>query len=308
MAKRPNRIRDEKQRIEQVKRLTITALVSRDELLDRLVLKGGNAVAHTGAAAVRSSLDVDFSIDGSLEELGSIDELRGLFEQLLTGAFRAEGLRVFDVALERRPLNLREDLLGDFWGGYQLAFKVLDQETYDRLGDDENRRRQAIEVGPSGRRKFTVDLSKHEFCDDKQLTEIDGYNVYVYSDRMFVCEKIRAICQQMPEYREAVMSSSASPRARDFFDVHHVVTTLEVEMDNEEFWGILRQVFSAKKVPLRLLGKIDENREFHRDDFASVESTVSSEVTLLSFDEYVDFLVEQLTQLEARWVEDPPPV
>ncbi len=308
MAKRSNRIRNERERIELVKRLTITSLVSRDELFDRLVLKGGNAIAHTGALPIRRSLDVDFSIDGSLEELGSLDELQALFRRLLEGAFQARQLRVFDVVLEQRPRNLREDVLGDFWGGYQLAFKVLDQDTYDQLSDDDHRRRQAIAFGPSGRRRFTVDLSKHEYCDDKTLAEIDGYGVYVYSDRLFVCEKIRAICQQMPEYRKIVGSPSASPRARDFFDIHHVVTTLGVDMTSVEFWNVLEAVFAAKKVPTSLLGKISESREFHRDDFASVQSTVSSNLAILPFDEYVDFVVGQLSPLQARWIEHPPPV
>ncbi|MBX3387757.1 MAG: nucleotidyl transferase AbiEii/AbiGii toxin family protein [Phycisphaeraceae bacterium] len=56
--------------LDLIKRLTIIALVSDDSLLDRLVLKGGNAIRFTHSAPVRQSLDLDFSIDGSLGDTG----------------------------------------------------------------------------------------------------------------------------------------------------------------------------------------------------------------------------------------------
>lgn len=284
--------------------MTIVALVSRDEFFDRLVLKGGNSIGHVGATMVRGSLDIDFSVDGSLDDLGTLSEIQCLFEEMLRTTFLEAGFRVFDVSLTRQPPNMREDVLGPFWGGYRLEFKVLEVDRFARLSEDD-RRRQAIVVGPGDTRRFRVDLSAHEFCANKQLTEVDGYNVYVYSDRMIVCEKIRAICQQMPQYRDAVKSKSARPRARDFFDIFHVISELDIPFD-DEFWHILKHVFDAKQVPLSLLGQISENREFHRDDFSSVRDTVFADVELAGFDFYVDFLVDCLAPLQPRWVEKPP--
>ena len=135
---------------------------------------------------------------------------------------------------------------------------------------------------------------------------MDNHNVYVYSERMLVCEKIRAICQQMPEYRDIVKSQSAKPRARDFFDIHHMITNYGVDVSTDEFWHTLTSMFKAKKVPLSLLGRISKQREFHRDDFGSVRDTVAVSIKLREFDFYVNFLVERLALLEARWEVEPP--
>ena len=306
MARRKAQHDSDIQRADKLKRLTVVALVSDDDLLDRLVLKGGNAMGLTGEVSVRQSIDVDFSIDGDIAELGSLEEIRELMERLLVETFREEGYEVFDVTLERQPPNLQDDVLGGFWGGYKLAFKVLDAATFKLLDLEETRRRQAIVVAPGVRRTFTVDLSKHECCGEKVLRRVGNHNVYVYSERMLVCEKIRAICQQMPEYREIVKSQSAKPRARDFFDIHHMITNYDVDVSTDEFWYTLIGMFRAKKVPLSLLGRISKHREFHRDDFGSVRDTVAVSIKLREFDFYVNFLVERLALLEARWEVEPP--
>lgn len=290
---------------EKVKRLTISAIVSEDDFFDRLVLKGGNAIEHTGVDPVRRSIDVDFSIDGTLDPLGSIDELRSRFESLLRQTFAPEGLHVFDVRLHRRPSNLRQDMLGDFWGGYELRFKAIGSELVNNLSE-EQQRKQAFSLGKADRKEFSVDLSKHEYCGDKKMVEVDGYNVYVYSERMIVCEKIRAICQQMPQYREVVRSSSARPRARDFFDIYHIATSLRMDFDTDAFWNTLVDVFAIKHVPIDLIGCIDEHRNYHRDDFESVKATVRRSIKLKKYDFYVDYLVNKLSPLEPRWVVDVP--
>ncbi len=290
---------------EAVKRLTISALVSEDDLFDLLVLKGGNAIEHAGVAPVRRSIDVDFSLDGSLESLGSVDQLRSRFDRLLSAMFKQEGFRVFDVRLEKHPPNLKEDVLGDFWGGYQLRFKVINADSSDGLSTERLRKR-AFSLGPSDRKEFNVDLSKHEFCGGKILKEIGGFSVYVYTGQMIICEKIRAICQQMAEYRKVVKSSSACPRARDFFDIHYIASQLAMDFRSDEFWDTLTQVFEVKRVPLYLLGQISDHREFHRENFESVKNTVRKGVDLQDFDFYVDFLVDRLAFLESRWIVDPP--
>ncbi len=48
--------------------------------------------------------------------------------------------------------------------------------------------------------------------------------------------------------------------------------------------ALLKAVFDAKRVPLRLLGRIGDYREYHRPDFASVEATVKPSTELKSFD------------------------
>ncbi|MFI4853789.1 MAG: nucleotidyl transferase AbiEii/AbiGii toxin family protein [Phycisphaerales bacterium JB065] len=292
---------------EKIKRLTIVALVSDDDFFDRLVLKGGNAIEHTGIRPVRKSIDIDFSLDGSLDLLGSLSELQSRIAIMLNSTFSSEGLHVFDVRLKERPENLKEDVLGEFWGGYEIRFKVIEAEAAKQCGLEQQRRR-AIPLGRSERKEFSIDISKHEYCGEKRIKEIDGFNVYVYSERMIVCEKIRAICQQMPAYRETVQSTSGSPRARDFFDIYYISTTLALDFTTDEFWDTLRQVFAAKHVPEFLLGEINAHREFHRENFESVKDTVLREVDLKNFDFYVDYLVKKLAPLKPRWEVDLPAV
>jgi hypothetical protein len=253
---------------------------------------------------VRQSLDLDFSLDG---DLGPLEEVEVRVGRLLTETFRGEGLSVFDVQLSKAPPNVVEDTIGDFWGGYTLDFKVMPMKDFDQLeSKPEKRRRQAIEIGRGGRRTFTVDLSKHEYCGGKVAHDLEGYRVFVYSGLMMACEKVRAICQQMDAYRAIVKSSSRRPRARDFFDIHYLVTKRGVDLTTEEAWVTTEHVFAAKRVPLRLIGQISEQRDFHRDDFAAVVATVDTSIKLQSFDFYVDFLVDQLRPLQARWKVNAP--
>lgn len=290
---------------DRVRRLTIIALVSDDRLMETLVLKGGNAIPFFGGEApARRSLDLDFSLDG---DLGPILEERAKLERLLRETFGPEGLEVFDVRLEKAPPGVERDTLGDFWGGYTLDFKVLSVAEFGRLaGEPERRSRQAIESSPGGRRTFTVDMSKCEHCKGKVPKKLDGYTVYVYSPAMLVSEKIRAICQQMEEYRRIVESRSRRPRARDFYDIHSVATRCGVELGGDEVWEHLKACFSAKRVPLRLLGRISAEREFHRENFRSVSDTVPSSAALRDFDFYVQYLVDGIAPLQARWDVDPP--
>jgi hypothetical protein len=61
-----------------------------------------------------------------------------------------------------------------------------------------------------------VEISKFENCSDKTGVELDDHTVYVYSPAMLVIEKLRAICQQMPEYpkRRHAAASPTSTLAR----------------------------------------------------------------------------------------------
>lgn len=93
------------------------------------------------------------------------------------------------------------ELLKDFWGGYRVEFKLLEKERLkDFSGDMEKMRKSAMALGSGEKKPFTIDISKHEFCGPKAEKELDGFTIYVYTPEMMVIEKVRAICQQMPEY------------------------------------------------------------------------------------------------------------
>jgi len=277
-------------------------LFSDDDLMDTLVLKGGNALDIIHGIAGRSSLDLDFSMQGQFEER-DLDAVQRKVARGLETTFRERGYEAFDVKLAPRPLRMTPDM-AEFWGGYRVEFKLMEASRFAGLaGDSERLRKNAIEAGPGHMRRFLVDISSHEYCENKQEAQIDGLTVYVYTPVMIAAEKLRAICQQMPEYRRTVKSSSGAARARDFFDIYIVMTRCPVDLSSDDNGELLRNMFLAKKVPLRLLGEIENHREFHRQDFAAVEATVEASVQLRDFDFYFDFVVNACKSLEALWVE-----
>jgi hypothetical protein len=66
---------------------------------------------------------------------------------------------------------------------------------------------------------------------------------------------------------------------------------------------LLRNIFEAKRVPLALIGRIAEYREYHRPDFASVLATVKPNTRLQDFDFYFDYVVDRCRHLEPLWEE-----
>jgi predicted nucleotidyltransferase component of viral defense system len=54
--------------LESIKKLTVTAMFSDDELFDHLVLKGGNAMDLVHRLSNRASIDLDFSMKHDFPE------------------------------------------------------------------------------------------------------------------------------------------------------------------------------------------------------------------------------------------------
>ncbi len=276
--------------IDQLKRLTVVALFSEDELAQRLVLKGGNALTLAYGVASRASFDLDFSMEGQFNP-SDLERIRACIDNRLTQTFRPEGYVAFDVTLEPKPETISPEFEA-FWGGYDLRFKLIPHTRYDELGGKLNAiRREAIPSRPRGRASFEVDISRHEYCAGKQTVEIDRFTVYVYTLPMLVCEKIRAICQQNPRYARSMRKHQA-PRARDFFDVYEVANLFNINLLTEENCELLQNIFRAKRVPIELLLKIDELREFHRQGWDALRDTVDPTVRLHDFDFYFDYVLE----------------
>ena len=278
---------------EEVRRLAITAVFSDDYFFDRVVLKGGNALAIVLGISGRTSLDLDFSIERDFENPA---EAAQRLEAALQHRFASVGMVVFDFSFIPRPFTPREG--APRWGGYIAEFKLLDEIRYEELGDNkEAHRRESMSISPYQQRKFTIELSKYEYTEGNITREIDNFDVRVYTPEMIALEKLRAICQQMPGYS---MNRTPSARARDFFDIYLVHTITGFRIGSLENKNLLRQIFAAKDVPLELLQLIAEQREFHRSDWDSVRLSISND-SLKDFDFYFDFVVEQVTSL--RFIE-----
>ena len=105
-------------------------------------------------------------------------------------------------------------------------------------------------------KKFPIDISKHEYVDEKVIEIVDDFTVYD-TPRWSVAEKLRAVCQQMPEYT-SYLSRHGSPRGRDFLDIHTVAEYFKVDFGDSGFHQTVRRVFRAKRVDLGMLAKIAE--------------------------------------------------
>ncbi len=280
----------EVERVQQIKRLVVIALFSDDELMERFVLKGGNAVDLAYQIGWRASVDIDLSMADDFRS-EDIEAIRLLIENNLLATFRPAGYEIFDVTMEERPEKVSASLK-TFWGGYFLSFKLIEAAKYaENSGNLENLRRNAVQIGARG--KIEIDISKFEFCEAKIARDLEGYRIFVYTPEMIVCEKLRAICQQMREYGPIVdRHRTGSARARDFVDIYQVMQHFNLDLTTPENCLLLRNIFDAKRVPLALLNQLPEYREFHRPDFAAVKATVKAGVVLKDFDFYFDYVLD----------------
>jgi hypothetical protein len=278
---------------DEIRRRILIALFSDDELMNDLVLKGGNALALVHNVGSRASFDMDFSIQNAFADFDAT-KVR-VFNALLR-EFATIGYVVFDEKFGAKPVKRKEDL-PDWWGGYLVEFKLAERSLYEKLsGNLDALRKQSEVLGPQQKRTYTIDISQNEFCAGKIQREINDYIVYVYSLEMIALEKLRAICQQMPEYA----FGTKTPRARDFYDIHQIVKENGIDLSTKENQSVLVAIFSAKEVSLSLLNMIGKYRDFHAPDWAAVEASISGAHE--DFDYYFDFVVALASDLHALGV------
>jgi hypothetical protein len=129
---------------EDVRRLAITAVFSDDYLFERVVLKGGNALAIALGLSGRSSLDLDFSIEKDFEDP---QEAAKRLEAALQKRFATVGMVVLDYSFTPRPYIPREG--APRWGGYAAEFKLLDEARFNEISNDNlARARESFVIGP----------------------------------------------------------------------------------------------------------------------------------------------------------------
>src|ERR1022692_3426816 len=159
-------------------------------------------------------------------EFGKLEEIRTLIEKNLQMTFRPEGYEPFDVTLQAKPEFLTPEQ-ATFWGGYGMEFKLIEAARFVDFSQNLSAlQRNAITIGSRG--KIQVDISKFEYTARKTQREIEGITIYVYTPEMMVAEKLRAICQQMPEY--STIRKHPTPRARDFLDIYALVDHFGMDM------------------------------------------------------------------------------
>ncbi len=279
---------------EEIRRHAIVAMFSDDVLMERLVLKGGNAISIVLGLSPRVSLDLDFSMEGDFSDP---DDARRRIERALSGRFDSAGYTVFDLKFEPRPLRPAEGR-PKTWGGYSIDFRLLEKAKYGSLPTADDRRRNALVVGPGQARVFHIDISKHEHCRAKERARLDPYVVYVYTPTAIVIEKLRALCQQLPDYKY-IGDKLRRPRPRDFFDIYTIMKARPIDLLTPENLELARNIFSAKDVPLGFLGKLEGQKAFHELEFRAVQDTVPGATE--PFDVYFNWVLDLIRRLDPLW-------
>lgn len=284
--------------LRQIKKLVIISLFSDDDLMDKFVLKGGNALDIVYELTNRPSLDVDISIENDFDP-DQLPEIKEKISTALKRTFSDNEYTVFDIKFVEKPKVVSSDMK-DFWGGYSIKFKLINSNTYLNLCNNTRTLRTcSIALGKGERKEFEIEISKYEYCRNKVNTQIDGFTVYVYTPEMIICEKLRSICQQMPEYLSIIKSNTGSPRTQDFYDIYVLMDKFKIDLLARENAELLLNMFMAKKVPIRLIGNIYKYREYHSSRYEVLKSTAGIKLNEFSF--YFDYVLDICMKLEPIW-------
>lgn len=275
--------------LEVIKKLTLRALMSDKNLFYRLVLKGGNALQIVHQVINRSSIDIDFSIEGDFNEV-ELENMEIKLKNIFDDTFSKEGLKVFDVKFIHKPKK------GDIpeWKGYNIEFKTIEKDKYENFATDEERRRNAIKIDINKQSpKFTVDISAYEYVNDATKVEIDGVVIKVYTLDMILLEKLRALCQTMLGYKEIVSTINPNKkRARDIYDIYQIYKIVGESIGDRK--ELLEEIFKAKQVPLSLLNNMEELRDKNRLDWETVLADIpnAEKKDMKEYDYYFDKVLE----------------
>lgn len=268
-------------KIDEVITQTIVAIYKEPALAKILVLKGGSAIRLFDHITDRLSIDADFSISDTFDNTPPFFDK---IEPCLQKQFNEYGLNVIDFRVNKKPKK-RGKIFPSWWGGWSCEFKLVLQSHGSKT--IETQRRNALIPEGSNSSIVTLDISAHEYCSEGREIKIQGVIIQGYTRDLLVLEKIRAICQQHPNYKYR----SSKNRARDFYDIYRLTTGNMISADLIETCKVnIQEVFGAKEVPCDLLKALwDEDFiNEQRKGFDQVKDTVSRKID--SFDVYVEHL------------------
>ncbi|MBN1698719.1 MAG: nucleotidyl transferase AbiEii/AbiGii toxin family protein [Spirochaetales bacterium] len=281
---------------DDIKKLILKAIYSNEELYDQLVLKGGNALSLVYNVGNRNSLDLDFSIENDFDDMKKV---ASYILGALTSSFEKYGIIIFDFNFTRKPQKTHVD----WWGGYRAEFKLITKSlalNLDNKIDRMRRQSMLVDIG-SQRRRYTIEISKYEYIDEKSKKKIDEVEIYVYSPLLLAVEKLRALFQQHPDYPH-ISENTKRSRGRDLYDIWAICDYFSIKL--EMYLSTVEEVFKAKKVDLSLLNKLEDVKELHRASWEDVGSSVAGDIR--PYEYYFEFVNASALHLYAKWVKDTP--
>lgn len=288
------------EQLKEVRELTIIALFSDDDLMETLVLKGGNALEIGYGLNSRASIDVDVSMVQEFSVIGleRIEDIEAKLEKVLNKAFEPKDLKVFDVKVKVKPKKVHEGR-EDFWGGYEASFKLIETGKYKQYENNPVALGAKAIATNKGKKNVKIDFGRFEYCGSTINKELDGFDIQIYTPELIVFEKIRAICQQMPTYLEGIEKEVGfgKPRPRDFYDIYTILESDKIpqlDLKSEENIEHFKNCFDAKRVSLSLIKEIKNTREFHKQDEAKLKDAVLNKAEYKGFDFYFEYVLEVL--------------
>jgi predicted nucleotidyltransferase component of viral defense system len=275
--------------LDKIKLLTLRALMHDEKLMYGLVLKGGNALQLVYDITDRASMDIDFSIEGDFTE-SDYNRINSTLNALLNDEFQKENLIVFDIKFIEKPKTNKVKI----WKGYNIEFKVAHEEKWFE-DDIDKTRREAIKIlGQST--KFSIDISSFEYIASAKKHDLDGTVLLVYTPEMIVIEKLRALCQSIPEYQEIINTARIKGRARDFYDIWNICNQFSIDVNSTQNQELIKEIFKAKRVPVSFLNLLEEYKDLQRENWKSVEDTLGSENK--GFDFYFDYVMKLVGEIK----------
>lgn len=281
-----------RQIIRQIKGIVIRAMITDDDIMDAIALKGGSAIEefYNINNKARASIDIDFSLT---EDFPLFEAVKEKVHQHLEHEFAKSPYRMLDFDFYPNPKIIKDKMRS----GYKIEFKVVSEAVFNRMPADLKKLRKysiTIDTGKT----FKVEISSYEYCEGAEYKTFDDYDIKVYTPQMIACEKLRAICQQTREYKLLINSQRPpSARARDFYDIHYLLTHFDIDFSSDNIRQMLIAMFDQKQVPLQLIFHIKDYYDQHVLDEASLISTVSG-AHYKGFRFYFDFVVEEAAKLQ----------
>jgi len=273
-------------KIDEVIKKTIIAIYSEPKPSVPLFLKGGSAMRLFYGLTSRLSIDVDFSVDKAVEDVSS---LFNAMKSKISRRFQELKYEAINFKWTRKPKSKHKDK-PDWWGGWSFEFKLVSFDHSDK--SIEIKRRNALIPEGANSSKIIVEISEHEYCKNGRTKVINGVTILGYSRELIVLEKIRAICQQHPEYKFRLSKN----RARDFYDIHELTKNIDDDFVHRCSLHI-ESVFRAKEVPISFLNSLWEEDfiDKQRRGFDQVKDTVQGKVDDFAFYlENLRFLVKEI--------------
>lgn len=277
----------------------LVAIFSKDLFSQSLFLKGGQALRIKEKLSNRFSADIDFSTPEGVTDSDAYFEL---LREALSTRFYSEGYYLFDFKWVRSP-KIPKPESPMFWGGWAVEFKLIENEKRN-LPADKLSKQAVIPTGGISPR-ITLDISEYEYCEAVEKVTVRTTEVGVYSRALLLVEKLRAICQQHPDYK----LRTRGVRARDFYDIEQLWQKVIADNTTEEFLdecvALLPKVFEAKLVDIRLLEAICE-QGFIDDQEAgweAVKATVSNKKALAPYEYFVESLKELIRSILPKLID-----